>query len=581
MSADAEPAPSADPEERFFVPAPAPPLPEDVPDGWQRLSSRVIWVDLAIVVISLLPAGIALAIGLDSGGGGGLWPLIGIAVFGAFGAVADAVRWLFTRYRVSSTHVELKTGVLFRVHRSIQRDRIRSVDAEAKLRHRLAALRVLEIGAGQQTAARESALKLDALSVDDAYAIRHELLDPVAVAADDPAPSIAVDGDFAAADGVDSIGAADTAGPGADGKRPAGAAETASDSPRAPTDEGTATGDEQPIAVFWRFEPRWVVFHVLSVWAYVVVLGLGWGGVALLGTFGIDVVDIVSGLVNWDAIGPLGTAAIAFVAATIGGVLALAVAFVTEYWGYELARVRGQEGTLLRTRRGLFTRREVNRAEHRIRGMQLSEPLLWRWMGATDTTVVTTGLSLWAVDQPASILPRGPLRVHRRVAGEVLDPEHAPLSAALTPHPRAALRRRLWWATLVTLAVAAILGWLVVTDVVPAVALVALIVVWPLTLAGAVVAYRALGHAIVGPYLVTRSGLNRRATVALQRDAVSTIVLRESLFQRRLGLRSVGTMTAAGRGGYDTLDLMRDDALAFATQAAPGLLDPFLVRGGE
>ncbi|MBF6618954.1 MAG: PH domain-containing protein [Patulibacter sp.] len=547
--------------ERFFRPAPAPPLPEEPADRWKRLSSRVVWVDLVQVVVALLPAGIAFAIGIDPEGGG-LWPLLGIAVFGVLGAVIDATRWLFTRYRVTETHVELRTGVLFRVHRSIQRDRIRSVDAEAKLRHRLAALRVLEIGAGQQSAARESALKLDALGRADAYALRHELLDPDARAAAEDA--IGEDAD----DVEGRVAAPDTAGS------------------REPLADAEPDADEQPIAVFWRFDPRWVVFHVLSVWSYVVVLGIGWGANFFLGTFGIDLVEVVSGLLDWDAIGTAGTVAIGFVAATIGGMLALAVAFFTEYWGYELARVRGRtttdpeagskEGTLLRTRRGLFTTREVNRAEHRIRGVRLSEPLLWRWIGATDTTVITTGLSLWAIDQPTAILPRGPIAVHRRIAAEVLDPDHAPLAADLATHPRAALRRRLWWATLLTLTVAAILVWLLVTDVVPAVALAGLAILWPLALVGGLVAYRALGHAIVGPYLVARSGLTSRATTVLRRDAVSTIVVRESLFQRRLGLRTVATMTAAGAGRYQVPDLTRDDALRFAADAAPGLLDPFL-----
>lgn len=547
-----------------YLPPAAPPLPEDAPDDWQRLSSRVIWVDLLRLVLSLLPALIAIVlVGVDPQGGG-LWPLIGVAAVGVVGAVADAVRWAVTRYRVTATHVELRTGVLVRVHRAIQRDRIRSVDAEARLRHRVAALRVVKIGAGQQASARESALALDALSVEDAYALRRELLDPASTTAAAAAATAAAEDELrtdAAATGASTDGT--TEGP------------SATDGPRA-----GATADATPIAVFWRFDPRWIVFHLLSVWTYVVVLGLGWSANFLLGTFGVDVADVVSGLVDWDAIGWPATAAIAFVAATVGGVACMAVVFATEYWGYELARVRGQEGTLLRTRRGLFTRREVNRAERRIRGMQLSEPLLWRWMGATETSVVTTGLSLWATSQPIAILPRGPLRVHRRVADQVLDPEHVPFTAPLTPHPRAALRRRLGWGTFATLGVALVLGWLTVTGVVPAVSLAAVVVLWPLALAGAVVAYRALGHAIVGPYLVTRSGLNRRATTVLRRDAVSTVVLRESLLQRRLGLRTVATMTAAGVGGYDTPDLERDDALRFAVEAAPGLLDPFVVRDG-
>lgn len=549
---------------RPYLPPPAPPLPDEVErDEWHRLNPRMIAVDLAQVVLAALPALIAIVVvGVDAEGGG-FWPLIGLAAWGALGAFFDVLRWLFTRFRVTDSHVELKTGVLFRVHRSIQQDRIRSVDAEAKLRHRIAGLRVVIIGAGQQKAAGESALKLDAVSVADARALQRDLLDPKDLArATDPA---ALDDDRPA---VATEDAATGREPTADGDA-SPAEQRSQDSPR-----------DEPLAVFARFEPGWAIYNVLNLWTYVIVGGLGWGGVWLLDGFGIDVVGFVGGLIDWDAIGWLATVAIAFAAATVFGVLALAVVYVTEYWGFELARVRGQEGTLLRTRQGLFTTREVNRAESRIRGIQLSEPLLWRWMRVADTTVVTTGLNLWAITQPAAILPRAPVTAARRVAGEVLgteDPAH-PFLAQLAPRPFAALRRRLFWASAIGLAVALVLLWLALTDVVPFVAVAAAAVVWPLALLGAWIAYRALGHAVVGRYLVTRSGLFNRATTALQCDAVSTVVVRESLLQRRLGLRSLLTMTAAGYGTYATPDLDANETLELASRVAPELLAPFVVR---
>ncbi|RSN54167.1 hypothetical protein DMH08_26860, partial [Actinomadura sp. WAC 06369] len=137
---------------------------------------RVTWVDLARSLLSLLPAVLSVSVfGVDPGSGG-TWPLFGIAAVGVIRAAADALRWTFTRYRITPTHVELRTGALRRVHRSIRRDRIRSVDTEARLRHRLAGLRVVKIGAGQQAAAGESALALDAVSPADARALRRLLL---------------------------------------------------------------------------------------------------------------------------------------------------------------------------------------------------------------------------------------------------------------------------------------------------------------------------------------------------------------------------------------------------------------------
>lgn len=161
-----------------YLPPPAPPLPDEVErDAWHRLSARMIGVDLARAVLSALPALIAIALGIDPAGGG-LWPLVGVAIFGAAGAVIDALRWVFTRFRITDSHVELRSGMLLRVHRSIQRERIRSVDAEAKLRHRLGGLRVVVVGAGQQRSAGESALRLDAVSVADARALQRTLLHP-------------------------------------------------------------------------------------------------------------------------------------------------------------------------------------------------------------------------------------------------------------------------------------------------------------------------------------------------------------------------------------------------------------------
>lgn len=99
----------------------------------------------------------------------------------------------------------------------------------------------------------------------------------------------------------------------------------------------------------------------------------------------------------------------------------------------------------------------------------------------------------------------------------------------------------------------------------------------PLAILGAVIAYRALGHTIAGPSVVMRSGLMTRTTTALQRNAVSAIEIRESLLQRRLGLRTIATMTAAGDGAYESPDMAADTAVDFANSASAGLLDPFLV----
>lgn len=518
--------------------------------GWQRLHIRMIWVDAVRSVLSTTPAALSVWVFGVEPSLGSMWPVIAIAVFGVAGAVGDAMRWVFTRYRVSSDYVERRTGVFVRKYRSVRRDRIRSVDSNAKLRHRLAGLRIIEIGAGQQTAAGESAFTLDAVSKADAEALRQELL-----WAPRPGP---------VADRIAESGTAD------------GGAYSATIDGAEPAPEPAAA--EQ---VFARFRLWWVVYNMFNVWAYLMAAGLLWGGYWLATIFGLNVGEFVEGLLDWETLGWGWTIAIGASVTGAIGVVGLGVAVFAENWKFELARVPSGKGTLLRTRQGLFKTREVTRDDNRLRGVMIAEPLLWRWMGMADTNVISTGLSTMSMAPSSTILPRGPLSVAKPVAAAVLDTESSPFETPLGRHPRAALRRRLVWATMFTGVVVGVLAWPAATDVVPWWSVLVGAGFWPVAMWAGWVAYRALGHAISGDYLVVRSGLVSRSTAALKRKAVSTIAIRESLFQRRLGLKTVSAMTAAGYGAYTATDVNADDAVTFALDAAPGLLDPFILHDKE
>ncbi|WP_277212495.1 PH domain-containing protein [Isoptericola croceus] len=507
--------------------------------SWLRLDAKMIWVDVAQSLLSLTPAAIATwVIGVDPTWGA-MWPFVLVAVLGVIGAARDALRWTFTRYRMSDEYVERRTGIVVRRYRSVRRDRIRSIDVTAKLRHRLAGLRVVLIGAGQQLATGESALSLDALNRHDAAALRQTLLSTESVA------------------------------PGARTAPP--------DRTDVPT--GPSSADRSAKQVIARFRPSWVVYNVVGVWSVVAAAGLLWGAYWLVAMFGLDPETWIRQNLGPGEVGWTVTIGITLIAVLVIGTMARAVGFFSTHWRFELARVPGDGSTQLRTRQGLLTTREVNRDDRRLRGVHVSEPVLWRWLGVADTEVITTGLSIWSGS--TSILPRGPLSVAQGVAGDVLEMTPGPFSHRLVPHPRAALRRRLWWATVVGAAVTGTLGWLASNGVVPMTTLWWGAVSWAFALASAVVAYRSLGHTIAGRYLVVRSGLMSRATTVLRRDAVSTIALRESILQRRLGLRTVSAMTAAGWGVYEAPDIATDEALAFAVEAAPGLLEPFLENEPE
>ncbi|NWN87294.1 MAG: PH domain-containing protein [Micrococcaceae bacterium] len=259
---------------------------------WQRLSGRIIWVDLAQIVITQLPLVIAIWVMGVSLGAGQLWPLVGLAAVGLIGAVGDAIRWLVTRYRVTPTYVELKTGVLFRRHRSIQRDRIRSIDTEAKLRHRIAGLRVVTIGAGQQPTADEAALELDALIAADAGALRQRLLSTEQ--GHSPNSDVLLEDE---------------------------------ETPEAPA----ATDREVPLQVFARFRPGWVVYNIFNIWAYLVALGLVGGGWWILSTLNIDVAGLLMASFDWASIGWIGTTVIVVIAVGLVGMLGMTVDFFTDF----------------------------------------------------------------------------------------------------------------------------------------------------------------------------------------------------------------------------------------------------------
>ncbi|RIQ19515.1 PH domain-containing protein [Jiangella rhizosphaerae] len=525
---------TADPEP---VAADLQPVPAGDEVPWQRLDTRVVWVDSAKTVLSMVPAGVAVVFFGAEISWGTMGPiLVGTAV-GVFGGLADLLRWVKTRYRVTDEYVERRTGLLVRQHRSIRRDRIRSVDTSAKLRHKLTGLRVVTVGAGQHSAAGEAALTLDAVRVDTAQRLRQELL---------------------------------YGGP---------AERTSEPEPQAVTEAAPRPDDEQ---VFARLERSWVVYNMFSVWAFLMAAGLLWGTYWALQMFGLDPAGFVRGLADWEAIGTAWTVVIAVATVGVVGVVGLAINFFTENWRFVLARVPGDRGTVLRTTQGLFKTREVNRDDNRLRGVQIDEPLLWRWMGMADTTVISTGLSIWSMTPSAQILPRGPVSVARRVAAQVLETGESPLDRPLRPHPRRALRRRVGWALLATAVVTGLLAWLTtLIDAMPGHVWLAGLGLAPVTLALAVVAYRSLGHTVADGYLVTRSGAWSRSTAALQSRAVVGVTFRQSLLQRRLRLATVQVTTAAGYGSYEAIDVESAEAVDLADRAVPGLLTAFRATATE
>lgn len=511
---------------------------DDVP--WHRLSIRVVWIDVARLLLSLIPGYLGTVVLNDTGP---VMPLLIASGIGVLGAVLDLRRWMTTRYRVTAERVEMRTGWLVRKDRFVPRDRIRSVDSSAKARHRLAAIRVVHVGSGEA----HSSFTLDALSADATRRLQRELM-PGSYR---PSP-----------EQVDSARAATV------------------DKPTAPAidpHEDVVAG-----TVIARFRWRWVCYNSISVLAPLAVLGPLFAAYWSLRPFDIDLLRIAGNLTDWRQVG-LGWAIAGGLAITFPlGVIGLGFAFLMENGKFELVRTGTPPHTTLVTRRGLVSTNTVHRDDQRLRGLNIKEPLLWRWWGLAETRVITTGLRQAGGVEPASrILPRIKLDEARAVARRVLPDGCAPMVSDLHRHPRGALTRRLLQAVYGPVVASGLSAWLGATGAIPD-------WVWPIplgslpvTLCLAVIGYRALGHALAGPYLVVRGGAVNRSTVALQRRAIIGWKVEQSLFQRWGGRMTVGIATAAGERFYRASDVGVDQALALISGATPALGDRFLERRGS
>ncbi|WP_030593638.1 PH domain-containing protein [Streptomyces anulatus] len=491
------------------------------PADWRRLDPRTVLVTALVVAGVVAGAAIPVTLGLTRWFGlpaAVLQVLAGAVLVIGAAAGADRVRWHRTRYRVGEERVELHTGLLLVKRRSLARTRIRTVDLTANLMLRLLGLVTVRIGTGEQ--GHDSTLELDPVTRTEGERLRRLLLEHTAP------PGIHREGELAVLD------------------------------------------------------PRWIRYAPVSFVAPML------GGAAVGAVLQVsDWVGAQGEVIEW--VGdrfretPLLWVVIALVlAALVAGVVGALGLWIEMWWNYRLER---EPGGTLRVRRGLFTSRSISVEEARLRGVDLVEPLGVRLVGAARLDAITTGL---AKDHEAknadhnTLLPAAPRTRADAVAADVLRETATPTGAALTPHPRAARGRRVRWslaAVLGPVLVLTVLGALL-TPVLLWIALGCTVVLVPVAVALALDAYRGLGHALSGRYLVTRSGTVRRSTAALERAGVIGWTVRQSVFQRRAGLLSITATTAAGGGAYTAYDTDASEGLTFAAEAVPGLLEPFLER---
>jgi putative membrane protein len=461
---------------------------------------------------------------------------------GALGVIALTVlRWATTRFSITPEKVQLRTGLLQRRTLVTPTDRVRTVDVTASVMHRLLGLAKVDIGTGTQEIF--GGLSLDALPAAEATTLRAELLHRSA--------------------------GASTNGPAAVASGDSGSI-TAEDAVVARMDE---TEDDIELA---RLDRRWVrygPFTMSGVLGAAAILGVG---SRFLDQLGVKVDDLgrARGALDYLRRTPIWLDVLLLVVGFVVLLIVLSVGgYLLSYWGFRLSR---HVGGSLHITRGLLTTRATSIEERRLRGVELSEPLLLRAVRAARLRGITTGLKTTDSSEGGSslLLPPAPRTVAVDVAAQILG-NRAPVEVSLTAHGPAARRRLFIHALLSAFALVAAAGVAIFFGAPRWLALPALVAL-PIEVALAADGYRSLGHAFAGGFLVTRQGSLPRRRDVLNCDGIIGWNLRQSFFQRRAGLASLTATTAAGRQGYTAVDVPLPMALSLGDRAVPGLLGDFL-----
>jgi putative membrane protein len=493
----------------------------DAGDGWRRLSPRMLAVHPVMELRRLIFPLIAVLIGLRNGnaGDGGWWA----AGIGGIGIVLGFLRYFTTSFRITPTHVQVRRGLVRRRTLTVPRDRIRTVDVTSNVLHRIFGLARVTVGTGQ-TDKKNDGVKLDGLSAAAAENLHRELLHrPAATPVPDAGPAVA-----------------------------------------------------PPETVLAALDPAWVRYGPFTL-SGLVAIGVLFGlGSRLVNEGNVDLAKIgfVHDSIVYLEARPLPVAILLVAAAVVVfTVIASTIGYILTFWNFRLSR--HSSGTL-HVRRGLLTTRSTTIEERRLRGVELSEPLLLRSVRGARVLAIATGLRVGrGADRGGSILlPPAPRAVAVDVAGMVIgDPD--PLTVALTRHgPGASLRRFTRAATVSTVLILIVLAFVLLAGA-PWWAFWTALALLPIGALLAADRAANLGHALTDDWLVSRHGSLVRRRHVLHTDAVIGWNMTTSLFQRRVGLTTLVATTAGGRQQYAIPDVAAAEAIRVARTAVPGLLEQF------
>lgn len=555
MSLPDLPPPTGEP----VAPETAPPVPGG-PGQWQRQSPRMLLVHPVRILGSFALPLVLAVLGISRGMEEDRFWVGAVVVGGALAVAAGIVSWYVTRYRFTDEQVQLRTGLLNRRVLTAPLDRVRSVDIESSLLHRVLGLAKVKVGTGVDA----TRIELDGVSREQAAELRTYLLRRAGAAGSPDVGTLAV----GTAPGYDVApaspdAASDAALPGA----PAG--ETG----------GTAypAGPAEPEKELARIDWGWLRYAPFSLSSLVVVAG----AVGVLAQFGddlaVDEVAVAQGAWEWVlAQALLVLVAMAVVAVVLGWVVVSTVSYVVTWWNLRVVReARGN----LRITRGLVTTHSQTVERAKVRGARMGEPFLLRLVRGAELTALATGVGSGGT---AKVLPPAPRDVVTAVGHELLEEEGA-LTMRLTGHGPRARRRihvRHQWGTLVVVALLALPTWVIDggwTAWLPGWGpLVLLAVLGALNAVVADSAWRNLGHGLTARHLVVQTGAFVRTREVLELAGVIGWRLDQSFFQRRLGLANLMATTAAGAEVVTAPDIPLVLAVPLARRATPGMLDDFL-----
>ncbi|HZA09412.1 PH domain-containing protein, partial [Mycobacterium sp.] len=283
-------------------------------------------------VLRQLPVLIGSAV-LGSATGNQAWPLAALAITVGFGLA----RWFTTTYRIDTENVVLHTGVLQRRLISLPRNRIRSVQTDARLLHRLLGLTVIRVSTGHEVKG-ENRFELDAVETAQVAQLRTTLL-------------------------AESL--------------PAGTAEAA----------------EQQSRVLARWRPSWLRYSPLSFSGLLMIAAAA--GVAYQAGLGVALQRshlAQSGVAVAQRWGVGLVVAAITVSLLVASVLLSVVWSMLTYGNLVLRRDFGPDGGVLHLRHGVLRVREHTYDLSRLRGGTLLEPLPVRAVRGARLDAVMTGV---------------------------------------------------------------------------------------------------------------------------------------------------------------------------------------------